>query len=381
MEDISLLLNKIVRKDYYSDDLIWDEWFFYEDAKSVLDIYSYFYEVIKKTTHKFDYVCSLGKSGFPLASKLAFDVRKPLLISSMSEFIYEDRTFILGLPPESSNIEIENKLLLAVDSHTHTGGTIRLADNLIKTRNIKDIEYAVIYNCIDSEEKKLENKSIHALYAWENIREALTHIVGKKRIKENDFWMKEDKYWLTYVSTEAWKTDVLSDSEASAKALLSDEDGHHFIKSGYITPLNLYLNPSLFHKLIENTLKELEDQDIDTFVALSVSSIPLAFILALEQQKRKSDKNIKFYFLMNEPDEYYRAKLNASQGILICDDIMISGGLLYAATKLLLEKSNSHKLKVILTLFDCKQFPSRGRRYLNSVIASTRAKYLAGLSF
>ncbi|MCK9418235.1 MAG: phosphoribosyltransferase [Nitrospirae bacterium] len=382
MEDLQSLLNTVIRKDYSNGEKIWDEWFFYENVFSFIDVYEKFYDKYYKLTDKFDYICSLGKSGYPLAAKLAFDSKKPLLISSMSEFIYEDRTFILGLPPESANFSVKGKKIFCVDSHTRTGGTIRLANNLITNRQVKHIEYAVLFDCIEDEKhKKSYLKSIKSLYDWETLHKPLNQMVDKSRMLNDDFWMKEDKYWLTYIKTENLKDNVQTLPEINVTTILTPEESKKFITADYINPLDLYLDPKLYSTFINRLLDQLINVDIDTFVALSVASIPIAFNLAIEQQKRFKTKKVKFIFLMNEPLQYYREKMADATGILLCDDVIVSGGLLYAVANLLIGENNNKKVKIIATFFHSLQFPSAGRWYLSSVINQTKAKYIAGISF
>jgi len=233
------IIENIVRKDETLDKYIWDEWCLYKDINNFLKVYEQYYSMFFEKVKEFDYICSVGKSGFPLAAKFAFDVKKPLIISSLSEYIYDGRTYVLGIPPD---IDLNNKKIFCIDSHIRTGGSIELADKLLKSRLTKEVDYFVLFDCRDD----LKNSKLHinSLYKWNEIEPPLLELVTRERISEDEFWMKEDKYWLMNVDPEKWELPSGDVTQKSFKQTIIMKDEYRkFIKDGKIEPLKLYMEP------------------------------------------------------------------------------------------------------------------------------------------
>lgn len=360
-------IKNIVRKDKSLDKYIWDEWCLYKDIKNFLKVYEKFYLKFCETAKKYDYICSVGKSGFPLAAKFSFDIKKPLIISSLSEYIYEGRTFVLGVPPD---VDIKNKKVFCIDSHTRTGGSIELADKLLKSRNIKDVDYFVLFDCRDFQNRKLH---INSLYKWNEIEPQLLEFVPANRISDDEFWMKEDKYWLMSVNPQKW--DLPSNDippKSSKQIVLMEEKYSQFMKDGKIEPLQLYMDPDAFHLFIEKCMTEIKGAGIDTIIAASVTAIPIAFVLSTELNSCSN----QFIFIMNESIDYYNNILSKTKAIALCDDVMLSGGLLYAIAKLLIGENYYDKIKFLITIFNLTQFPESGRKYIRYLIAKASPVFL-----
>jgi adenine/guanine phosphoribosyltransferase-like PRPP-binding protein len=79
---------------------------------------------------------------------------------------------------------------------------------------------------------------------------------------------------------------------------------------------------------------------------------------------------------MNEPISYYKNNLSDRNSLLLCDDIMLTGGLLHAVRKLLVKDDS--KIKSLVTIIDSKQFINR--KYLHSFLANTNASFITGIS-
>ncbi len=370
------IVETIIRRDQTDPETyVWDEWLFYENLYSFSKVYADFLSVSKTDAKTFDYVCSLGKSGFPLAAKLAYDLDKPLIISSLSEFIFQNRTFVLGLPPD---LDIKGKTLFCVDSHTRTGGTIDLFERLIKTKMPGRVKYSVIFDC--REGKASHHHEVRSLYRWKAVESSLLRVVPPARIKDPSFWMKEDRYWLTYVSLDSWVLGCPPEGAIPAPILaLEESEAITLTEKGQVEPLRLFLQPDVWKGFTKRVLELVGDNRADTVVALSVAAIPLAFILSALLHESSPDKRVRFLFLMNEPPEYYAKRLEDSQGVLLCDDAVLTGGLLYAVHSLLL-KGEKEKTKNIITIFDSAQFPEEGRKYLKVVLSDSPGKYIAALS-
>ncbi|MBF0344885.1 MAG: phosphoribosyltransferase [Nitrospirae bacterium] len=375
----SIIKNVVHKK---SDKFIWDEWFFYEDVASFLDVYNQFCEEFSQRAIEYDYICSLSKPGYPLSSILAYDLDIPLIINSFSELVYKESSYIFGIPPEIE-IPIKDKSIFCVDLHTRTGGTIVLAKNIIDLRHAKKIDFAVIFNCYNGKSKDINN--IKCLFEWKVIEKELNAIVkDAQRINETEFWMIHDEYWLTSDRFNELNIDKYPNEAIRPEILLPANTVEQLIKNELIRPTESYLKTNIFKALVEETIKNLQkrgvDKEIDTVVALSTAAIPLAFNIATEISKSLPGNNVKFIFLMNESLEDYKAKFEASQGILLCEDTVLSGGLMYSFFKLLIGTNTKDKIKAIVTIFDCKQFPKKGRKYLRAILSETGAAYLAGLS-
>ena len=120
-----------------------------------------------------------------------------------------------------------------------------------------------------------------------------------------------------------------------------------------------------FHLFIEKCITEIKEAGIDIIVAASVTAIPIAFILSTEL----NNLNGQFLFIMNEPIEYYKNILFKTKAIALCDDILLTGGLLYAIAELLIGKDYyKNKIKFIITICDLEQFPEPGRKYIRYLI-------------
>ena len=354
------IVENIIRKDDNLDEYIWDEWSLYKDVNFFLKIYKEYHLKFNERAKEFDYICSVGKSGFPLAAKFAFDIKKPLIISSLSEYIYDGRTFVLGIPPD---VDIKNKKIFCVDSHVRTGGSIELADKLLKSRYTKEVCFSVLFDCRDSQSLK---PHINSLYKWKEIERSLLELgVSSDRILDDEFWMKEDKYWLMSVDPEKWELPFDTTFQKPAKLIVTMENQcNHFTKNGTIEPLQLYMEPDAFHLFIEKCITEIKDAEIDVFVAASVTAIPMAIVLLTELNRSGS----QFLFIMNEPVEYYKSILSKAKAIALCDDVMLTGGLLYAIANLLIGENFKDKIKFIITICDLEQYPQSGRKYINYLI-------------
>lgn len=356
---IDEIINKIIRVDGDLDDFIWDEWYLYKDVNSFLTIYEEFYSSFNKIVKEFDYICSIGKSGFPLAAKFAFDVKKPLIISSLSEYIYDGRTFVLGIPPD---VDVKNKKIFCIDSHVRTGGSIELANTLLQNRYSKEVSFFVLFDCRASHNVE---RPINSLYKWKEIEPSLINSgVQATRILDDEFWMKEDKYWLMDVASEEWELSENVIPQKSAKEIvIMQEKFSQFQHNDKIEPLKLYMEPDAFHLFIEKCIEEIKDSGVDFFIAASVSAIPMAFVLS-SQLKRAG---IQFLFIMNEPKKYYSNELKEAKGIALCDDVLSTGGLLYAIANLLIDDAKN-KVKFVITICDLNQFPEIGRKYIHYLI-------------
>jgi adenine/guanine phosphoribosyltransferase-like PRPP-binding protein len=371
----------VIRQDDISGDDIWDEWKFYEDINYFSKVYKYFKNHFSEALSTSNYICSLGKSGLPLAAKLAFDTGKPLIIFSVSEFIKEERTFIMGIP--NDKIDLSGANIFCADSHLRTGGTVRLADSILKSYHIDKIKYAVMF---DTSEKPDVTKGIdvYSLMQWSDINKYLA--ISEERIAKDDFWMKDDKYWITYAESDnKWELnngDEQYDKVTEPEIILLEDEEKYLLDDNieYAKPLDLYYHVKLFKVFIDRTIKKLNNiiNTIDTVVAMSVSAIPMAFVLANKISELNSSNNheVKFIFLMNEPISYYKNNLSDRNSLLLCDDIMLTGGLLHAVRKLLVKDDS--KIKSLVTIIDSKQFINR--KYLHSFLANTNASFITGIS-
>jgi adenine/guanine phosphoribosyltransferase-like PRPP-binding protein len=371
----------IIRKDDISEKDIWDEWKIYEDINYFSKVYKLFKNRFSEALSASNYICSLGKSGLPLAAKLAFDTGKPLIIFSVSEFVKEERTFIMGIP--NDKIDLSGANIFCADSHLRTGGTVSLADSILKSYHIDKIKYAVMF---DTSEKPdvTEGIDVYSLMRWPDIIDYLQ--ISEDRIAEDDFWMKDDKYWITYAENDdKWDLnngDKKDDKATSPEIILLENEEKCLLDDNfeYAKPLDLYSNVNIFEVFIDRTIKKLNNviNTIDTVVAMSVSAIPMAFVLANKITELNSSNNhkVKFIFLMNEPISYYKKIFSDCNSLLLCDDIMLTGGLLHAVRKLLVD--DDKKIKSLVTIIDSKQFPKR--TYLHSFLANTKASFITGIS-
>jgi orotate phosphoribosyltransferase len=372
--------NILIRDDANSGEPIWDEWLLYEDIKKFTRFYNDFVNKFRDTLNDFDYICSLGKSGFPLASKLAIDLRKPLIVSSMAEFIYENKTYLLGVGTDD---DLTNKKIACIDSHCRTGGSIKQFQNLINLKKINCAVNFVLFDCSESERGK--DLKIQSLFKWKDLSKSIQGKISPERLNDTHFWMKDDQYWLTSLSPEMIELNTFPDKCNSSfeELFLEQKTKNLFCTDGFIKPLDLYKHIDIFESFIQKIIIRIINQNIsvDTFVAGSVAAIPIAFNLACTLKKNYPEKDIKFVFLMNESYQYYQAKLKGREGIMLCDDTIFSGGLLYAIYKVLLDNGSHGNLKGIITFFNSLAFPKEGKRYINTILSENpQLLLLSGIS-
>jgi hypothetical protein len=218
------------------------------------------------------------------------------------------------------------------------------------------------------------------LYGWKAVKDSLLKVVRPDRVKDPTFWMKDDRYWLTYVSPNEWASECSAAGRIPAPTLALEEgEAITLTKQGQVQPLWLFLKPHIWKRFTNNVLGLMGDNRADTVVALSVAAIPLAFTLSFLLHESAPERGVRFLFLMNELPEYYAQRLENREGVVLCDDAVLTGGLLYAVHSLLL-KGKKEKTKNVITIFDSVQFPEEGRRYLKFVLSDSPEKYIAAFS-
>ena len=116
-----------------------------------------------------------------------------------------------------------------------------------------------------------------------------------------------------------------------------------------ISPADALLDQIFFQKEISSLSEKIKDfYEIDTVVTASLGGIPMAIGL-LHLLNQKNNKGLKFVFMGNGKPEKYQNIFSNSKNVLIVDDMISSGSLVFAIYKTFFE--NTNKLKAIATFF------------------------------
>lgn len=355
----------------------WKEWNLYSryslfeaQAESLLESASSYLDDI-------DCIVSLSKSGFPLGSWFALKTEKPLFLFSIGELFHPNGVSVIGLYPEG---DIPFKRALVVDSHVNTGMTYRLFTKVCANLFDKRV-FAVLVDVRNADSFKIED-SVVQLYNRERVWPALLEIDGvdEPLLGSTDFWMRDEEYWLSGVSRISLETE--GKSAISFEHIRNDELKKRlqdclFVKYlnkwNTVSPLKLYQDPALFRAVLDEVEKRLDIQ-VDTVVASSLGAVPLAIGLCLKmKQKQKEKGDRRFIFFGNGSKRFYDSLFEGSRNILLCDDMVASGGLLYRIYKEFIR--NTRKLVGVVTIFEQREF--LGNKYLTGLPED--AKYLAFL--
>lgn len=333
VEDLEFFLNKNIDRD---QKLVWDEWSFYSNS-----------EVLGKTVEKLkekiliciddintiDYFVGLSKSGIPLASLMGFMLKRPIVPFSIGEFFSPTGESVIGFPDyDESLFSLKNKKILLFDSHVVSGETHRLFMKLVDGLKIEAELFCVIADCRSiSDPYQVDN--FVSIFDKETVDKFLENIPN--RHKGTFFWKHHRNHWLIPAQQEQGvpvpevvesPNNILvlnnSLSEQAKQKLIITEDG-----TSFFVPLLLYIDNSFFSEVCDEIILLLKKHNISTLISCSLAAIPIGICLAHKLQ----GEDIKFVFLGNGDDIYYKDKFNGSRGVFFCDDVLATGALIYKA--------------------------------------------------
>jgi adenine/guanine phosphoribosyltransferase-like PRPP-binding protein len=336
------------------DKTYWDEWNFYSENKCLIDAAT---ELAKQFPVNETFVlCSLSKSGLPLATVLSLILRKPLLIFALGEFFSPEGLPFINVVGGS---EYKYQPWYFIDSHIHSGQTALLAESGIK------FEYAATvkrcYVIADCREKTASNFPLEVIPLLDNktslskLKDIVINKYGKSEslLSENAFWMYHDHYWLTSLPDEIGNIETNTISTQTIN--IPSEVRSIVLKEDDVQPYRLYLNPDIFYSYVKLITEKFKD--IDIVIAGSVGGIPLA--AAMCYLFSVQGLTTRFLFLGNHSTEYYVNKLRGVKKAIIVDDVVSIGSLIAIIYNKLL-KPNKIELSGIACIAKTK-FPSKGK--------------------
>lgn len=352
----------------------WKEWNFYANYPLFEKAAALLLDNISSHTRATDCVISLSKSGFPLAAWLALKLGKPLFLFSIGELFHPNGTSVIGIYPEG---EIPYRRPLIVDSHVNTGGTYRLLSKVCCDAFDEKI-FAVLIDVRNSNAFQIEDP-VFSLYSRRDIWPALLELEGvdEKRLETTEFWMREEDYWLSEIEDiplEGERGDRISFEQIGDAVLtrkVKDGLAVSFLDTWEsVAPLKLYQDPPLFVQVLDLLQKRLNRLDIDTIVACSLSAVPLAIALCVRSGDVGTEIR-RFIFLGNGTKRFYECLFDGCRNVLLCDDMVASGGLLYRIYDEFIRDERS--LMGVVAIFN--QNESLDRKYLAALPID--ATYLA----
>jgi adenine/guanine phosphoribosyltransferase-like PRPP-binding protein len=342
----------------------WKEWNFYADYP----LFHQLAELLTKKLHEFfaevDCIISLSKSGLPLGAWIAQKKGIPLYLFTIGELFYPNGTTVIGLYPHDS---IQEKKPLIVDSHVNSGGTYRLltkvCHNLFESRI-----FAVLADARNEKSFPIEDKVI-SLFSSEDVRSVMLQKknIDVERLGSLDFWMREEDYWLT--DPAACEEKALNHKTFQRRLIDDDQlrcQVYETIKRSYmgkwntVAPILLYKEPKIWSESLDYIEREFDGQKVDTIVATSLGAVPLAVSLAARLYVRGT-KIEQFVFIGNGPISYYRSFFKSASNVILCEDIIASGGLLSSVILSFFDiTENGLKPNLVrsITIFDQNSFPS-----------------------
>ena len=369
------LLSKAIRAFLVSDCKgvpCWKEWNFYARYELFEDLGEALFGRVSRHLDDIDCVISLSKSGFPLGSWFALRARKPLFLFSIGELFHPNGASVIGLYPEG---KIAFRRALVVDSHVNTGMTYRLFTKVCATLFDKRA-FAVLIDVRNGDSFEIEDPVIQ-VYGRGEVWGELLKIKGVDRVLlgSDDFWMREEEYWLSGVphlnlaprGKKGISFENIGTNELR-KSLQETLFGVYLGKWNTVSPLRLYQKPDLFEAVLNDVVDRIGDQKVDATVASSLGAVPLAIGLCIKM-KQRGKRIRRFIFLGNGSLRFYGTLFEECKHVLICDDMVASGGLLYRIYEEFI-KREARKLVGVVTIFDQDEFPRRD--YLERLPADAR---------
>lgn len=354
MKALNNFLNNYITTKYK----VWDEWTFYSNFIDFHDKTLELKKKIDKIIYEPDYIVGLSKSGLPLASLLSYYYKKPLIPFSIGELFSPDGSTTIGIPNYDDNIDLSDKNILVCDSHVKSGETLRLFSKITDGYYFNSVHFAAIANC-DFEHSIDQN--IISLYSCEDI-ESFLKTSEVLNYSDPFFWKHSRSHWLippdpditkiNISNKEEMKVSILDQTlseQAKTDLIIEDENGN----KGF-SPLLVYLKSEIYENFVKEIVKNFDFSNIDTIVACSLASIPLAVRLCVEI---KSSPNKTFIYMGNGDKGYYEDKFKNSKKIIFCDDVISSGALQYRAHKTFIK--NGMELLGAIVFMHQKNYPFR----------------------
>ncbi|NTW68578.1 MAG: hypothetical protein HGB23_01860 [Chlorobiaceae bacterium] len=337
MVDNFKVINNFILED---PTWMWDEWNFFFYFDDICDFFKSHEDDFKSIVDQSDVICSLGKSGMVFATYLSVITRKPLVVFSVGEFIHQG-AYVIGFTKSEDQI-VKGKKLLVVDSHIRSGNTIKMMGNYIAHNDVEDVKWLTIMDCRSAKKReemhKYDIRSICDFFP--DIRNQVIKVTDDEFLLEDEsFWMKKEEYWLGRDSIKLkFSNQDSSDKEIAEKQeKINYFDITLFDKSSnkYFIPLHCIKNSEYFGRMIGYFYDTLTQDEIDVdkkylILPLTLGALPIAVSLAYSFYH--SGCAVRFLFPLFRTEKYFRKKLDevADYTVIIIDDVITTGGLIYA---------------------------------------------------
>lgn len=329
------VLSKFVLSD---TEWMWDEWNFFFYFNDVCDFFKNKKDFFENILNQADVVCSLGKSGMVFAAYLSILARKPLIVFSVGEFIHQGG-YVIGFTKEEDQF-INGKRILVVDSHVRSGNTIKMMNNYIKSSDVSGVQWLTIMDCRETEKRnefsEYNIKSICDLYP--NNYSHIKEIIGDEGLMRNDdFWMKREVYWLgrDHIKLDVKKLTTDDLKELEDKILYFDIKRYMPTSNKYFIPLEIIKNYDLFDEITNRFFVALNQSSLRKggqylLVPLTIGALPIAVSLAYRFYS--SGSAVRLLYPLFRTEKYFDERLDEVNNytVILIDDVITTGGIIYA---------------------------------------------------
>jgi hypothetical protein len=205
------------------------------------------------------------------------------------------------------------------------------------------------------------------------------------RLKEDDFGMHDEKYWLADIGNSDVTGNINSQDKIDFEPTFNIND-FFVLKGNDFLPLSLYHNHDKFKQLLDLLDNKLSIQEKKILIVpLTLGIVP--FAIGLGNRFVENSKEVKLFYPLYRSISFYLNRLKEFdfERVILMDDIILSGGVIYNFFQTFLRSYSNLKIDVfsfnLYKIEDKKKTEGKMNFYFNFIYETTKktgGKFIVG---